>query len=131
MTLRQVRPFTFVILLKTLLPKLCITENFSETHGFLKIIFKTSLTKVKNHVRFGTDRTLFNRQMYGADPLEDKQCRECPYLPLCLGGCPIQRVQNKFYGAHNNHCTYYKGHIHEFIAEHIRKKEAGVKNLYK
>lgn len=78
-----------------------------------------------------TDRTLFNRQMYGADPLEDKQCRECPYLPLCLGGCPIQRVQNKFYGAHNNHCTYYKGHIHEFIAEHIRKKEAGVKNLYK
>lgn len=78
-----------------------------------------------------TDRTLLNRQMYGADPLEDKQCRECPYLPLCLGGCPIQRVQNKFYGAHNNHCTYYKGHIHEFIAEHIRKKEAGVKNLYK
>lgn len=77
-----------------------------------------------------TDRTLFNRQMYGADPLEDKQCRECAYLPLCHGGCPIQRIQNKFYGAHNNHCTYYKGHIHEFIAEHIRKKEAGVKNLY-
>lgn len=78
-----------------------------------------------------TDTTLLNRQMYGADPLEDKQCRECPYLPICHGGCPIQRVQNKFYGAHNNHCTYYKGHIHEFIAEHIRKKEAGVKNLYK
>lgn len=78
-----------------------------------------------------TDRTLFNRQMYGADPLEDKQCRECPYLPLCLGGCPIQRIQNKFYGAHNNHCTYYKGHIHEFIAEHIRKKEAGIQNLYR
>lgn len=77
------------------------------------------------------DRTLLNRQMYGADPLEDKQCRECPYLPICLGGCPIQRVQNKFYGAHNNCCTYYKGHIHEFIAEHIRKKEAGIKNLYK
>ena len=78
-----------------------------------------------------TDRTLLNRQMYGVDPLEDKQCRECPYLPLCLGGCPIQRVQNKFHGAHNNHCTYYKGHIHEFITEHIRKKEAGIKNLYK
>ncbi len=78
-----------------------------------------------------TDKTLLIRQMYGADPLEDKQCRECPYLPICHGGCPIQRVQNKFYGAHNNHCTYYKGHIHEFIAEHIRKKEAGVKNLYK
>lgn len=78
-----------------------------------------------------TDTKLLNRQMYGADPLEDKQCRECPYLPICHGGCPIQRVQNKFYGAHNNHCTYYKGHIHEFIAEHIRKKEAGVKNLYK
>lgn len=78
-----------------------------------------------------TDRTLLNRQMYGADPLEDERCRECPYLPLCHGGCPIQRVQNKFYGAHNNHCTYYKGHIHEFIAEHIRKKEAGIQNLYR
>ena len=77
-----------------------------------------------------TDKTLLNRQMYGADPLEEKQCRECPYLPLCLGGCPIQRVQNKFYGAHNNHCTYYKGHIHEFITEHIRKKEIGMQNLY-
>ena len=77
-----------------------------------------------------TDTTLLNRQMYGADPLEDNQCRECPYLPLCLGGCPIQRVQNKFYGAHNNHCTYYKGHIQEFIAEHVRKKEAGMQNLY-
>lgn len=78
-----------------------------------------------------TDTTLLNRQMYGADPLEDERCRECPYLPLCHGGCPIQRVQNKFYGAHNNHCTYYKGHIHEFIAEHIRKKEAGIQNLYR
>lgn len=78
-----------------------------------------------------TDRTLLNRQMYGADPLEDKQCRECPYLPICHGGCPIQRVQNKFYSANNNYCTYYKGHIHEFIAEHIRKKEAGIQNLYR
>lgn len=77
-----------------------------------------------------TDKTLLNRQMYGADPLEEKQCRECAYLPLCHGGCPIQRVQNKFYGTNNNHCTYYKGHIHEFIAEHIRKKEAGIQNLY-
>lgn len=78
-----------------------------------------------------TDKTLLNRQMYGADPLEDKQCRECAYLPLCHGGCPIQRVQNKFYSANNNYCTYYKGHVHEFIAEHIRKKETGIQNLYR
>ncbi len=57
----------------------------------------------KDRILSVTDTTLLNRQMYGADPLEDKQCRECPYLPICHGGCPIQRVQNKFYGAHNNH----------------------------
>lgn len=70
------------------------------------------------------DNTLLNRQLYGADPLEDSHCRICPYLPICSGGCPIQRIENTFNNGKNTCCTYYKGHIDEFILEHINRKEA-------
>lgn len=66
---------------------------------------------------------LLNRQLYGADQLEDAKCRTCPFLPICGGGCPIQRIENKFDNANNVCCTYYKGHLKEFIIEYIRKKE--------
>lgn len=77
----------------------------------------------KNGIIEDINQTLLNRQMYGADPLEDTVCRKCPYLPICHGGCPIQRIENKFEGGKNICCTYYKGHIDEFILKHIRRKE--------
>lgn len=63
-----------------------------------------------------------NRQSYGADPLESNVCRECRYLPVCNGGCPIQRVENEFDGGHNDCCTYYKGCLEKFIKIHIDRK---------
>ncbi|MDY5192962.1 MAG: radical SAM protein [Candidatus Aphodosoma sp.] len=63
-----------------------------------------------------------NRQLYGADPLSDPVCMKCAYLPICCGGCPIQRIQNEFENGKNICCTYYKNHIKEFMLEHIRKK---------
>lgn len=78
----------------------------------------------KNGEIENVDITLLNRQMYGADPLENPSCRKCPYLPICCGGCPIQRIENKFEDGKNVCCTYYKGHMDEFILEHIRRKEA-------
>ena len=77
------------------------------------------------------DETLFNRQMYGADPMEDPVCRKCSYLPICHGGCPIQRVENMFNNGKNSCCTYYKGHIEEFILEHINRKRFFEKNQQK
>ncbi|MBP5556922.1 MAG: SPASM domain-containing protein [Bacteroidales bacterium] len=86
---------------------------------------KYALGKInKNGVIENINETLLNRQMYGADPLEDPVCRKCAYLPICHGGCPIQRVENAFYDGQNVCCTYYKGHINEFILEHIRRKES-------
>lgn len=85
---------------------------------------KYALGKInKNGIIENINQTLLNRQMYGADPLEDPVCRKCSYLPICHGGCPIQRVENAFYDGRNVCCTYYKGHIDEFILEHIRRKE--------
>ena len=69
------------------------------------------------------NRTLLNRQLYGADPLDDPRCRSCAYLPICHGGCPIHRIENEFQQGENDCCTYYKGHMEEFILHHIRMKE--------
>ena len=65
----------------------------------------------------------YNRQMYGADPLEDSACTKCKYLPLCNGGCPIQRIENKFEGKQNCTCTYYKGYMADFLKIHIAEKK--------
>lgn len=65
----------------------------------------------------------FNRQTFGADPLEDFQCSKCKYLPICNGGCPIQRIQNKFEGGKHSYCSYYKGYMEEFLKIHILRKK--------
>jgi uncharacterized protein len=67
---------------------------------------------------------VWNRQMYGADPLEDKTCSACSYLPICNGGCPIQRLANMFEGKHNCNCSFNKGRIDEFLKIHLAIKEA-------
>lgn len=91
-------------------------EHIGETkYAVGKISKKGQIEKINS--------TLLNRQLFGADPLEDPNCRKCPYLPICTGGCPIQRIENKFNDGKNVCCTYYKGHIDEFILEHIRRKE--------
>ena len=74
------------------------------------------------------NRKLYNRHMYGADPLDDPICSKCKYLPICAGGCPIQRIENKFEGHHNDLCTYYKGCVDKFIQIHIERKKSGFNN---
>ena len=71
---------------------------------------------------------VLNRQLYGADPFEDAVCRECRYMPLCCGGCPIQRIENEFEEGRNVCCSHYKGHIEEFIKRHIRMRKKGLDN---
>ncbi len=61
----------------------------------------------------------YNRQMFGADPLEDPTCSQCRYLPICHGGCPMQRIENKFEGKKNCTCTFYKGHIADFMKVYL------------
>ena len=45
------------------------------------------------------NQTVLNRQLYGADTFDDPACSKCKYLPICNGGCPIQRIENKFEAA--------------------------------
>jgi uncharacterized protein len=73
--------------------------------------------------------TVLNRQLYGADTLDDKTCSQCAYLPVCCGGCPIQRIENEFEGAKNNVCCYYKGgYLTHFMRAHLALKKTGFSN---
>ncbi len=71
---------------------------------------------------------MLNRQLYGADPLNDKKCLKCNLLPICYGGCPIQRLQNEFEGYHNEVCTPYKDFLAQYIKIHLTLKNAGYEN---
>lgn len=74
------------------------------------------------------NQIVLNRQLYGADPIDDKVCSACRYLPICNGGCPIQRIQNVFEERKNCNCTLYKGHMEDFLKIHLKLKKAGVRN---
>ena len=70
------------------------------------------------------NQTILNRQLFGADSLDDIKCSQCVYLPLCNGGCPLQRIENKFEGKCNCTCTYYNGFMVDFLKVHIARKKA-------
>ena len=74
------------------------------------------------------NQIVLNRQLYGADPIDDKVCSACRYLPVCNGGCPIQRIQNVFENGKNCNCTFYKGHMEDFLKIHLKLRKSGVQN---
>ena len=71
--------------------------------------------KVKNE-------TLLLRYLVGADPFEDPNCLNCLLLPVCGGGCPLSRIQNKYEGKNVNYCPLIKDHLYDFLLVHINKK---------
>lgn len=65
------------------------------------------------------DYKQLNRYLYGADPLEDRKCQACAYLPICNGGCPHHRIETKFNGKHMDTCTFLRGNIPELMRIHL------------
>jgi uncharacterized protein len=49
------------------------------------------------------------------DATQDYICRECKYLPLCMGGCPKSRLDN------SRDCSYWKYSLDEYIEEYIQE----------
>jgi uncharacterized protein len=54
------------------------------------------------------------------DPTHDNECRDCSFLPLCMGGCPRRRMDGKI-----DRCSGYKYVFKEYLekAAIVRKKE--------
>ena len=60
----------------------------------------------------------FDYMLY--DPTEDEECKDCKLLPICMGGCPYQRVINK-----KRACNRFKGNMNDFMKKivEIRLKQ--------
>lgn len=72
--------------------------------------------------------TELNRELYGADPFCSPICTKCRYLPICNGGCPLDRIQNEFEGHNNELCSFSKGRINDFLRMHLMLKGLGFTN---
>ncbi len=72
------------------------------------------------------NQTELNRNLYGADPIATPKCIKCSYLPMCGGGCPIQRIQNEFEGTKNDICSSYKNHIKDWLLTYLELKKLGI-----
>ena len=51
--------------------------------------------------------SLFKRYMIHGTFVNDKRCLGCSILPICSGGCPRSRLENKFDGGKNTLCDHY------------------------
>lgn len=63
---------------------------------------------------------LVNANMY-----DDAECQKCMMLPICDGGCPIRRLNNKKKGLNENLCTSRKDFLQQYLETHyeIKKKQ--------
>lgn len=66
-----------------------------------------------------TDHSILNRYMYGADPMEDSECTSCDCLPICFGGCPHKRLQNKLEGASFDLCISHKNNMDSYLKQYM------------
>ncbi|MEI7597203.1 MAG: radical SAM protein [Bacteroidota bacterium] len=64
-----------------------------------------------------TNITLLGRYLVGVNPTDDKMCKECFYLPICGGGCPYQRLENKYFDKKIDCCVIQKGKTLERFLE--------------
>jgi len=62
-----------------------------------------------------SNHDLITKYAVGLDHFQDQQCRSCAYLPICHGGCPKRRYENKYDNKKNDYCTPFKGRIEEYI----------------
>lgn len=68
-----------------------------------------------HHNEIWTNHNLIAKYAIGIDHYQDSTCRKCPYLPICHGGCPLRRFENKYQEKSNDCCTPFKDRLEEFL----------------
>lgn len=58
--------------------------------------------------------TALAQTTFAEDPFEDEACRRCNVLPICGGGCPLDRIAAKR-GEGGSPCSYYKKYLPELL----------------
>ncbi|NJK93789.1 MAG: SPASM domain-containing protein [Chloroflexia bacterium] len=66
---------------------------------------------------------LFNRYVLSTSCFRIPECRECFYLPICVGGCAHYRLKNLYEGGNFNLCSLYKkdGVLEKCLEIHYNK----------
>lgn len=57
------------------------------------------------------------------NPFKIKRCRNCQYMPLCLGGCPQHRLNSQFWRRPKSDCTRWKYNLKEAIKWMAKRAE--------
>ena len=65
--------------------------------------------KIENsNLIYNQNKLYFDYILY--NPIEDDECRRCKYLPICMGGCPYDRVIGG-----KKKCLFYKYQLDKYI----------------
>lgn len=89
--------------------------------------------KVIGHIETERDwnMSLVAEGMVGCSYLESEECKKCFFFPICDGGCPQKRLENKKKGIENGTCSYFKSHLNELLEIHYEQKKGDNKNAGK
>lgn len=50
-------------------------------------------------------------------PFSDKECKKCPILPICNGGCAYKRIENLLFKGNNDLCCIYHNNNMEALKD--------------
>ncbi len=67
-----------------------------------------------------TKPEVLDKAINGKDPLLDKVCAKCAFLPLCFGGCPTHRFEST---QTSSLCISYKELLKEWLISYLEWKE--------
>lgn len=62
-----------------------------------------------------TNPKLFYRFLNHGHMFDDPECKKCGIMPICTGGCPNKRIENRFEGAKHNLCALYNEQDREVL----------------
>ena len=80
--------------------------------------------KVVGHIdRFNDwNMALIAEGMTGCSYLDDPECKECYYFPICNGGCHRIRQKNLHAEVKHSSCTYFKGNLENLLELYFEQK---------
>lgn len=58
---------------------------------------------------------------FAADPFLDEKCQRCNVLPICGGGCPLDRLKEQGKDT-KSYCSYYKEYLADLLPYMYNKK---------
>lgn len=69
-----------------------------------------AIDNIKNYEKFNFQYKKNYAKWFITNIFEDKDCIDCFYLPICMGGCPFLKDSNK-----KNHCVYWKYNLEKYL----------------